>query len=370
MNQVIVLMSADCKWGVNNNFTILSDNQLGNQTENSSGFAVISIIVPVYNVEPYLRKCLDSIINQTYRKLEILVIDDGSTDGSGKICDEYKERDERVKVFHTENRGLSCARNLGLDEAQGEWIGFVDSDDWLEEYAIQMFLDTALSTDADIVACRFFQEYVNGTFESVGAKESFIAEGDKNLRSMLVERKMTEDVWNKFYRARLFNHIRYPEGRIFEDYATTYKLIQKSRRLTYIPDCLIHYRNRQNSLSNIHSMKSLVDYWTVYRERFDRLGKISDDYYRVTLSAAIRAVGRMWRWYDGCTGEEKRKSKRHLDEMRRFVEEHRREVLSGSYSRREKAICYYATHQNPLIFKFLYFMNALYRNRNRTTYFE
>ena len=92
---------------------------------------MLSIIVPVYNVEPYLRKCLDSIVNQTYRDLEILVIDDGSTDGSGKICDEYK-RDERVKVFHMKNRGLSCARNLGLDEAQGEWIGFVDSDDWIE----------------------------------------------------------------------------------------------------------------------------------------------------------------------------------------------------------------------------------------------
>ena len=92
---------------------------------------MISVIVPVYNVKPYLRKCLDSIVSQTYQDLEILVIDDGSTDGSGKICDEYK-RDQRVRVFHTENAGLSAARNLGLDKAHGEWIEFIDSDDCAE----------------------------------------------------------------------------------------------------------------------------------------------------------------------------------------------------------------------------------------------
>lgn len=90
---------------------------------------MISIIVPVYNVERYLRKCLDSVIGQTYRDLEVLIIDDGSTDGSGAICEEYEGKDKRIKVFHTVNRGLSAARNLGLDEAKGEWIGFVDSDD-------------------------------------------------------------------------------------------------------------------------------------------------------------------------------------------------------------------------------------------------
>lgn len=92
---------------------------------------MISIIVPVYNVEPYLRKCLDSILDQTYRDLEILIIDDGSTDGSGAICDEYAGKDDRIKVFHTENKGLSAARNLGLDNATADWIGFVDSDDWI-----------------------------------------------------------------------------------------------------------------------------------------------------------------------------------------------------------------------------------------------
>ena len=119
---------------------------------------MISVIVPVYNVEPYLRKCLDSIVNQTYRDFEILIIDDGSTDGSGRICDEYAEKDSRIKVFHTENRGLSCARNLGLAEAKGEWIGFVDSDDWIEPDMYEVLIRRAEETGADVVECSHYKE--------------------------------------------------------------------------------------------------------------------------------------------------------------------------------------------------------------------
>ena len=125
---------------------------------------MISVIIPVYNVEPYLRKCLDSVVNQTYRNLEILVIDDGSTDGSGAICDEYAS-DRRMRIFHTENRGLSCARNLGLDEAKGEWIGFVDSDDWIEPDMYEALLKKAEETGADIVECGVFREYPGRTVE-------------------------------------------------------------------------------------------------------------------------------------------------------------------------------------------------------------
>ena len=119
---------------------------------------MISVIVPVYNVKPYLRKCLDSIINQSYRDLEILIIDDGSTDGSGDICDEYR-KDDRIKVFHTENRGLSAARNLGLDSASGDWIGFVDSDDWIEPDMYEVLIRKGEETGADVVECGSLFEY-------------------------------------------------------------------------------------------------------------------------------------------------------------------------------------------------------------------
>ena len=329
---------------------------------------MISVIVPVYNVEKYLRQCLDSVINQTYSDLEILIVDDGSTDSSGAICDEYK--DERFQVYHTENRGLSAARNYAIDRAHGDYIAFLDSDDWLEDTALEQFITIAETTSADIVTCRFFQEYVGKTVKPRGIDSEFIVEGSDILSTMIIDRKMTEDVWNKFYKASLFETIRYPEGRIFEDKATTYKLLQKAEKLAYTPAPLIHYRNREGSLSNVHSMKSLTDYWLVYRERFDTLGPISDAYYRIALSEAIGAISRMWRWYAGCTDEEKREAKETLDDMQQLLKEHKKEILSGAYSKHVKATCYYARYQNPLIFKSLYSFNSLYRSRNRNPYFE
>lgn len=330
---------------------------------------MISVIVPVYNVEKYLRKCLDSVIGQTYQDLEILVVDDGSTDGCGRICDEYQS-DLRVKVYHTDNHGLSAARNYALDRSHGDYIAFLDSDDWFEETALQTFLTTSQNTGADIVACQFYQEYVDKTVEPSGFDTEFVAEGDEVLKSMFIDHKLTEDVWNKFYKAELFNSIRYPEGMIFEDKATTYKLLMKAEKLAYTPAPLIHYRNREGSLSNVHSLKSLMDYWIVYRERFDTLGSISDKYYRVALSECISAISRMWRWYAGCTDEEKRKTRKKLDDMQQFMKEHKKEILRGLYSKHVKATCYYARTQNPLIFKLLYTFNNLYRNRSRNKYFD
>ena len=329
---------------------------------------MISVIVPVYNVEPYLRKCLDSVINQTFRDLEILIVDDGSTDGSGRICDEYAAKDSRIRVFHTDNHGLSAARNYALDRLHGDYIAFIDSDDWFEETALQTFLTTAQETGADIVACQFYQEYVDKTVEPSGFSTEFVEEGSDILASMILDHKLTEDVWNKFYKAGLFNSIRYPEGMIFEDKATTYKLLQRAKKLVYIPAPLIHYRNRKGSLSNDHSMKSLTDYWTVYRERFDTLSPISEQYYKTALSEAVSAISRMWRWYAGCTKEEQRRAENTLEEMQQFLEEHRREVMRGSYSKHVKATCWYARN-NPLAFKVLYSMNTLYRSRNRNKFF-
>ena len=329
----------------------------------------ISVIIPVYNVERYLRQCLDSVVGQTYRNLEILIVDDGSMDGSGDICDEYKEKDERVKVFHTDNHGLSAARNYALDRSHGDYIAFIDSDDWFELNALERFITTAQNTGADIVACQFYQEYKNTTIEPSGFDTGFVVEGQAVLASMILDHKLTEDVWNKFYKAELFNSIRYPEGMIFEDKATTYKLLQKAEKLAYTPAPLIHYRNREGSLSNVHSMKSLTDYWTVYRERFDELSPISEQYYKTALSEAIGAISRMWRWYAGCSKEEQRRAEKTLEEMQQFLEEHRREIIHGPYSRHVKTTCWYARN-NPLVFKLLYSMNTLYRSRNRNKYFS
>ena len=333
--------------------------------------ALISVVIPVYNVEKYLSQCLESVINQNYRKLEILVVDDGSTDKSGSICDEYAEKDNRITVFHTTNHGLSAARNYALNRATGEYIAFLDSDDWLEADAYQFLCTEAQSTGADIVHFRFYQEYVNRTMESTGSKNRFVVEGDEVLRSLVLKKKISDDVWDKFYKANLFHTIRYPKGKIFEDKAVTYQLIRKSKKLVYLPDCLIHYRNRNNSLSNIHSMKSLVDYWLAYRERFEVLSVLSQEYYQISLAECIAAISRMWRWYDGCSKEEKKQAGKCLDEMQQFVKEHYSIIMNDSrYSKHIKLTCLYARSRNPLCFKALYWLNQVYRSFNKDVYFD
>lgn len=154
---------------------------------------MISVIVPVYNVEPYVEKCLDSILAQTYSDLEVLVIDDGSTDGCGEISDRYAEQDHRIQVFHTENHGLSAARNIGLDHVNGQYIGFVDSDDWIDPDMYEELHNIIQKTDADIVTCRFYQEYWNKTEESSGSLKQFSVEGSDVLRTYLFQHEICQD---------------------------------------------------------------------------------------------------------------------------------------------------------------------------------
>lgn len=332
---------------------------------------LITVIVPVYNVEKYLPQSLDSVITQSHQNLEILVVDDGSTDLSGRICDEYENLDSRLTVYHTANHGLSEARNYALDRATGDYITFLDSDDWLEKRAYETLLEEALRTDADIVTCRFFYEYVNGTEESAGPVNTFVVQGDDVLRTYLLGQGISDVAWNKLYKASVFGTTRYPEGRIFEDIATTYLILQKTAKLAYLPDCLIHYRNRQNSLSDIHSMKSLVDYWLTYRERFDALSPLSEEYYRLSLAESLGAVSRLWRWYAGCTRSERAAARKYLDETQRFVEAHRAEVAHDrAYSKHARLTCAYTRSQNPLLLKALYYMTLAYRRMNHLKKFE
>ena len=333
--------------------------------------ALITVVIPVYNVEKYLCQCLDSVVDQSYSNLQILVVDDGSTDKSGKICDEYAQKDTRITVYHTANHGLSAARNYALDRATGDYIAFLDSDDWLEVDAYSVLIKEAINTGADILHFRFYQEFVNKTSESYGSKEKFVIEGDAILRALLLEKRISDDVWEKFYKACLFKKIRYPEGRIFEDKATTYQLVHQSKKLVFLPDCLMHYRNRNNSLSNIHTMKSLVDYWLAYRERLEKLSAMSQEYYQITLAEALSAISRMWRWYDGCPEAEKEQAQKWLDEMQQFVKEHYNTVIYNSfYSRHVRLTCLYARSRNPICFRVLFLLNQIYRDFDKDSYFE
>ena len=231
----------------------------------------VSIIIPVYNVEKYLPQCLDSVLSQTFKDLEVLVVDDGSTDKSGRICDEYAAADSRIRVFHTENRGLSAARNYGLDRCNGEYVAFLDSDDWLEEKAIRLLVEAILSESADIAVCGHYVEWIDHSEVGMASMSSRVPQGDQIIRDYLHGNDIGVQVWNKLYRVRLFEHIRFPVERLHEDIVTTYRLLDAARRLVRVPEPLIHYRMRKSSIGKTHRLKNLTDCWTSCYERYEAL---------------------------------------------------------------------------------------------------
>ncbi len=321
---------------------------------------MISVIVPVYNVQPYLRKCLDSIIDQTYKDLEILIIDDGSTDGSGEICDEYK-KDERVKVFHTQNRGLSCARNLGLDEAQGEWIGFVDSDDWIESDMYEVLLDRALETGADVAECGVRREKPKFFGYKRFKFSDQVLTGQEAVNA-LMHHELSSAVWNKLYKKECFEHIWFPENRVFEEIATTFHLLMRAKCVCSISEPYYHYVQRENSLSNQHDMKNLVDYWRANKERYDALIDQVDEEGKSELLrlCAVGAV-RAWVYYSCCKVDEREEYKVDVLEMNFFVKQF---IPIFGYSGWEIGLrigVVFPHFFNSLSFHLCYWMNQLHR---------
>lgn len=210
---------------------------------------LISVIIPVYNVEKYLDDCIRSVIGQTYDNIEIIVVDDGSTDNSGNMCDCYAEKDERIQVIHKANGGLSDARNAAIEICSGEYITFVDSDDVIAKEYIQLLLNALISTKSNISICRHVSFYDGG----LNVKERQLNNAPVTFDKKTALEKMLYQVFDvsapyKLYQRALFNEIRFPRGKLYEDLATTYKVFLKCDLISYIDVPLYYYRQRQNSI--------------------------------------------------------------------------------------------------------------------------
>lgn len=228
---------------------------------------LVSVIVPIYNVEKYVRKCLESLQGQTLKQIEVICIDDGSTDGSGRIADEYETTDYPIfRVIHTENRGLSAARNRGINEAQAEHIMFVDSDDWVDKDFCRAPYESSKRYGANLVIFRC-DEIKNGKFQK--RKQSKFPEGI--ISESVAQEYGGIPVWNKLYKKQLFDHIRYPEGKVYEDIATTHKLVHEAKIITILDKCLYHYVFRNESISNSHTAENIYEYYCSVLERYGDL---------------------------------------------------------------------------------------------------
>lgn len=214
---------------------------------------LISIVVPVYNVEKYVSDCVVSLISQTYRNIEVILVDDGSTDGSGKICDDFADEHNFIKVVHKENGGLSDARNKGMLASNGDYIVFVDADDYVSCNFIEELSDGFKSTDVDISCCAYIK-FVDNTEPvlSNNARKCRILTGEEAAKFCYSREGRTIDVvaWNKLYRKSLFtnNGIEYPKGRYFEDLYTTFKLFYYARKVFINNKEMYYYRQREGSI--------------------------------------------------------------------------------------------------------------------------
>lgn len=221
--------------------------------------SLISVVIPVYNVENYLRECLDSIINQNYKNLQIILVDDGSTDDSSYICDEYGNKDKRIEVYHKENGGLSDARNYGMAMAKGDWILFVDSDDYLLKEACSRLMQLALSSDAEMAVCDVckFEDGHNPEKKDLsGIRLEFTA---KQGVEAYFYRKIPGYAHGKLIKRNVLNGIQFPYGKLFEDAFVVYKIMEKCRKIVVTRDNLYCYRQRSGSIVNSVFTKRQMD---------------------------------------------------------------------------------------------------------------
>lgn len=216
----------------------------------------ISVIVPVYNVEKYFDCCIQSILNQTYQNLEIILVNDGSKDKSAAMCDRYAKADRRIKVIHKENGGLSSARNEGLNIATGEYVAFVDSDDYIHHKMYETIMERMKQTNAEIGICDYKEVTVNESpdLDKVppNINSTLLTANEAHDAYYIYEKKARFIVaWNKIYKRKLFDDIRYPLGKIHEDTFTTYKVLFRTKRIVWVDYPFYFYRiDRDESIMN------------------------------------------------------------------------------------------------------------------------
>lgn len=276
-----------------------TDKTLDNNIKNSE--VVISIIMPIYKAEDYLEKSITSILNQTFKNFELILVDDGSPDNSGKICDELAVNDNRIKVIHKKNGGASTARNAGLDIAKGEFIAFVDSDDWIEPTLFEILFNLAKKHDADISQCNYIKTE-NEDIKIENDKNEIIKTFNKieSLNNLYNEMYVSTVVlWNKIYKKSLFDEIRFPNMRIFEDEAIMYKLLYKSNKLVYTNQKLYYYRNTPDSIMNAKFDKKRLCMLDVFDEKVRFMSTLNNEnIYAKTLKWYMWSIIDL---YFGCT---------------------------------------------------------------------
>ena len=235
----------------------------------------ISIIVPVYKVEKYLNKCVESIVNQTYKNLEIILVDDGSPDRCPEMCDEWEKKDDRIKVIHKKNGGLSDARNAGLDVMTGNYVMFVDSDDFISEVMCEKLIKIMRQNDVDMSVCGALRVYEDEEFNRCENECTITLFKDEDVIAQLYDSKIEYimTAWGKLYKKELFHKLRYPKGKLHEDEFVIHELLHNIESFAVTKEKLYYYTQRPGSIMGVIGEKNILHLMEAFLTRYEFLNR-------------------------------------------------------------------------------------------------
>ena len=273
-------------------------------------------------------KCLESIIAQTYKTIEIIVVDDGSTDNSGEICDYYQSTDNRIKVFHKQNEGLSSARNFGIDQANGDYIGFIDSDDYIENDMYELLLDLAEEYDASISMCGLFDVYNNKPRKVFSEEECFVVNNEEAIRIVLEAKKVSVTAVNKLYKKSLFDNVRYPVGKTAEDAFVIVELLDKCDKVVITNKQKYYYIHRENSITTKAFSPKTMNTIEAYQKNYHI---ISEKYPRIIDIAKMRLCWAHFYVCDRIVFDNSPENKNLKREIINFIKHNIKYILHSEY---------------------------------------
>lgn len=277
---------------------------------------LVSIVVPIYNVETYLERCIQSILEQSYKNLQIILVDDGSTDESGHIADIWHKKDQRILVIHQANAGLSAARNSGIKQAKGDFILFVDSDDWIHPRMVQKMVQEA--NDNTIVSCGMMTARDNNVEPIPWFKEKQILSSAEALDYLVDNTIFTSHVMRNLYPAHIFNDLLFPVGKLYEDIRIMHRLFQKVSAVCVIPQYFYYYYVRSNSISNVVKLNNRLEWFYALGDRLNDVKVVKHDYVG-KISSQMALVISLTMVQNSFSREEMLNRESDLQEIRNFL---------------------------------------------------
>lgn len=256
----------------------------------------ISIILPVFNSSLYLKQCIKSVLNQTYTNFELIIINDGSTDQSLEICNEFHQLDNRIILINQVNKGIASSRNSGLNMVTGEYIYWIDSDDWIDEDTLEILYHNINKYSSDIAVCGYTEEF--DSYKKVFRDDGTIKILNKSdfFERIILDDDIKSYLWDKLYKKEIFDNLRFPEQRYFEDYSIFYKIAYKINRIVLINNAKYHYRQHNNSICRVSNPKKEYDFYLAIREKMDflsantELKELNDRYKIMAIKKIFRTL--------------------------------------------------------------------------------